>query len=249
MVFKPLTGSIPGFGAILVSLNEPVCTSPFTHPITFISLYPHIHQEMHSSGGKKQEALSNLTAFHSLWLPKAWFKEQGSFCVLGVPDCWAARAWVRSQIFGWRHCCSPRCGEDDWCKLCYILPFSVHQQLAISESSSSDLWINNFLIYLFSSLNVSFWQGSSATQICGLKFQFVLSFFFPGTELNQDCIDRFNGLAKPHCGSNDGRRLQVLYTSFFLKKIGKISPKGKIKTSKFNWFWRFLIARREGKNQ
>ncbi len=144
-----------------------------------LSLYPHIHQEMDSSGGKKQEALSNLTALHSLWLPKAWFKEQGSFRHFGCSWlCWAARAWVWSQIFGWRHCCSPGCGEDDWCKLCYIQPFSVHQQLAISKSSSSDLWINNFLIYLFSSLNASFLQGNSAAQICGLKFQFVLRCFF-----------------------------------------------------------------------
>jgi hypothetical protein len=48
------------------------------------------------------------------------------------------------------------------------------------------------------------------------RISICVKFFFPGTELNQDCIDGFNGLAKPHCGSNDGRRLQVLYTSFLL---------------------------------
>ncbi len=57
----------------------------------------------------------------------------------------------------------------------------------------------------------------------------MLSFFFPGTELNQDCIDGFNGLAKPHCGSNDGRRLQVLYTSFFIFKLAKFHQKEKLK--------------------
>lgn len=97
LVFKPLTATIPGFGAVLVSLTEPVS---ILWKCDRLSYWFYIDCDC--------ILICNLY----LWKSNAHLHINDYFST--------ARFWFWFEVLGWRHWCITRRGENDWCKFTFL---------------------------------------------------------------------------------------------------------------------------------